>query len=132
MLKSNTFWGCCIVAFLVIPQMGEGQVISFERMIVRSTMGNFGNSVRQTLDGGYIIAGATATDPRYGRPQVYLIKTNEYDDTLWTKSFCSNRSITFNDLLITNDSGYLPQSLQSDHYNQLPTPGAKPRHAHSV
>ena len=45
-----------------------------------------GQSVSQTSDGGYIIAGNIT--PFYF-PDVYLIKTNESGDTIWTKSFGS-------------------------------------------
>jgi len=39
-----------------------------------------GNSVQQTSDGGYIVAGYTSND-------FYLIKTDMNGDTLWTKSY---------------------------------------------
>jgi len=46
---------------------------------------DFGYSVQQTSDGGYIIAGYTWS---FGNEyQVYLIKTNASGDTLWTKTY---------------------------------------------
>ena len=44
-----------------------------------------GNSVQQTQDGGYIVAGATNS---FGEGyQVFLVKTNAGGDTLWTRTF---------------------------------------------
>ncbi|MGB7062027.1 MAG: dockerin type I repeat-containing protein [Candidatus Zixiibacteriota bacterium] len=44
-----------------------------------------GNSVRQTSDGGYIVAGWT--DSFGSAIQVYLIKTDSGGDTIWTRTY---------------------------------------------
>ncbi len=107
MHKLNTFVAFCILAVAGIPVQVSGQMISFEKKMIRSTMGNYGYSVRETFDGGYIIAGATATDPRHGRPQVYLVKTNEYGDTLWTRLFYSGLSSSAYSIRQSSDGGYI-------------------------
>jgi len=45
-----------------------------------------GNSVIQTSDGGYLVAGLTDSWGA-GSKDIYLIKTNEYGDTTWTKHY---------------------------------------------
>lgn len=63
-----------------------------------------GNSVRQTTDSGYIIAGTTTNTNGDG---LYLIKTNTNGDSLWTKSFPDIGSYSDNCIQETNDGGYI-------------------------
>jgi hypothetical protein len=44
-------------------------------------------SVRQTFDGGYIVAGMTLTYESGSGPDSYVIKTDSEGDTLWTRNF---------------------------------------------
>lgn len=70
------------------------------------TGGDDGQCVRQTSDGGYILAGRTNS---YGAGDfdVYLVKTDASGDTMWTKTFGS----TYIDWSIcvqqTSDEGYV-------------------------
>lgn len=45
-----------------------------------------GNAVIQTSDGGYLVVGVTNSWGA-GSMDIYLIKTNEYGDTTWTKHY---------------------------------------------
>jgi hypothetical protein len=47
---------------------------------------DFGNSVTQTSDSGFIITGATNSHGA-GSEDVYLIKTNANGDTVWTRTY---------------------------------------------
>jgi hypothetical protein len=47
---------------------------------------DFAHCVRQTMEGGYIISGQT-TSFGAGGQDLYLIKTNNNGDTLWTKTY---------------------------------------------
>ena len=50
------------------------------------TQTDYGNSIQQTFDEGYIIVGTT-NSYGWGDYDIYLIKTNIYGDTLWTKTY---------------------------------------------
>ena len=70
--------------------------------------GNSGNSLQQTSDGGFIITGYKVTG--IGSCDLYLVKTNVYGDTLWTKGFSetgTNVACYGNDVKQTNDNGFI-------------------------
>ena len=49
-----------------------------------------GYSVQQTADGGFVVAGSTNSfGPRHSSSEVYLIRTDAYGDTLWTRIYGS-------------------------------------------
>jgi hypothetical protein len=50
------------------------------------TSNDYGYSVQQTSDGGYIIAGHTSSFGAGGE-DAYLVKTNAQGDTLWTRTY---------------------------------------------
>lgn len=62
--------------------------------------------VKQTTDGGYILAGQTISFG-VGTVNGYLIKTNSVGDTLWTRAFGGTLTNTSQGVVQTNDKGYL-------------------------
>ena len=65
-----------------------------------------GRSVRQTSDGGYIVAGYTKSFDA-GSDELYLIKTNASGDTLWTRTCTGGLAAEGYSVRQTSDGGYI-------------------------
>jgi len=65
---------------------------------------DFGYSIQQTIDGGYIITGSTGN---FGAEDVYLIKTDALGDTMWTKTYGGSNNDNGNSVQQTVDNGYI-------------------------
>jgi len=66
---------------------------------------DIGHCVRQTEDGGYIVAGETWSFGS-GLPYVYLVKTDSLGDTLWTRTFADRWAKGYS-VRQTQDGGYI-------------------------
>ncbi len=67
---------------------------------------DFGNSVIQTSDGGYLICGSTYSFGN-GDEDYYLVKTNNLGDTTWTKTFGGAKQDVAKSVIETLDNAYL-------------------------
>jgi len=67
---------------------------------------DWGNSIQQTTDGGFIITGATYS-PQTQTGDVYLIKTDENGDSLWTRTYGGVYVEVGNSVQQTTDEGYI-------------------------
>ena len=66
----------------------------------------FGHSIQQTSDGGYIIAGHTGPSGS-GDRDVYLVKTTALGETLWTRTYGGADDDEGNSVRQTSDGGYV-------------------------
>ena len=66
----------------------------------------YGSSVQQTSDSGYILAGTTLSFGS-GNGDVYLIKTNASGDTLWTRTYGGTSEENGASIQLTSDGGYI-------------------------
>jgi hypothetical protein len=67
----------------------------------------FGSSVCQTLDGGYVITGNTNPTAPEGFPDVYLVKTDVDGNELWNRTFGGSYSEHGRCIQQTSDGGYI-------------------------
>jgi len=87
MIPRTRYFHNCIPAILtiivlILPKLSLSQITFFKTFgDTAETHDDVGHSVLQTEDGGYIVAG------EYGRCDVYLVRTDEHGDTLWTKTY---------------------------------------------
>jgi hypothetical protein len=66
-----------------------------------------GNSVFQTQDGGFIIAGSYSDESSYSHYDALLAKTDENGELVWSRTYGGPRQDMFSDVIQTEDGGYL-------------------------
>ncbi len=67
---------------------------------------DYGNSVQQTSEGGYIFTGSTGSFGN-GSHDLYLIKTDNIGDTIWTKTFGGMGTEVGNSVKQITDEGFI-------------------------
>jgi hypothetical protein len=92
------------LAAILVPSALPAQV-TFQRTY-DGRDNDFGYSVQQTTDGGYIIAGQTGV---FGPSpaDAYLVRTDADGDTLWTRTYGSGNEDGASSVLQTKDGGYI-------------------------
>jgi hypothetical protein len=62
-------------------------ILEWSKSIVDSLHKNQANCIAQTSDSGYVIMGTFDNDYGNSDPLAWLIRTNKYGDTLWTRKY---------------------------------------------
>lgn len=69
--------------------------------------GDYGACVQQSDDGGYIITGASSTNYGTQKMDVFLIKTDESGNMLWSRTYGGEKSEEGKSVIQTSDGGYV-------------------------
>jgi len=73
-----------------------------------------GRSVKQTIDGGYIVVGYLNAGPHTWGGDLWLVKTNANGDTLWTKTYGDSGREKGYSIDLTSDGGYILTGYKGD------------------
>ena len=98
------YWRALVSLIVAASFLGYGTVaadgppVAWEKTLGFSAEGR---SVQQTLDGGYIVAGRTASD------DIYLLKTDSAGNTQWEKAFNLGANDYGYSVDQTSDGGYV-------------------------
>jgi hypothetical protein len=112
-----------IIVLAIISVFDLSGQITFENFYQFSNCQNQeGNFVVQTFDGGYYVAGELEFINDTNR--IFVMRTNQFGDTLWLKVFGKLDDSRFNDASITSDSGLIiiggnTKAISADYYNEV-------------
>ncbi|MBE0573179.1 MAG: hypothetical protein IH618_16680, partial [Ignavibacteriaceae bacterium] len=95
----------CIVLLALTPRIYSQIPDTIWTKTFGGSLADIGNSVKQTNDGGFIVTGTTSSFGAGGQ-DIWLIKTDENGDTLWTKTFGGTGNDRAANVVQTNDNGY--------------------------
>lgn len=80
---------------------------------------DFGKSVCETADGGYVVTGWTSS---FGdNDDVYVIRTDADGDTLWTKAHGGPYQDYGEEIITSQDNGFIIAGVAGDPTNHVPT-----------
>lgn len=101
-MRKFTILGLVLVLGMILTSFGQ---IGFENTFGGSGY-DYGYSVVQTSDGGYLVTGYTESFEA-GNSDVYLIKTDADGDATWTKTFGGAGLDYGFSVVQTSDGGYI-------------------------
>lgn len=84
--------------------------------------GDIAQYLIKTYDNGYMISGYTRSSTSDSLNKLYLIKLNNFYDTVWTKSYNNHFFVNGRGLAQTSDSGYIvtgSEKITGNYYSRL-------------
>ncbi|MFN0190065.1 MAG: T9SS type A sorting domain-containing protein [Bacteroidia bacterium] len=83
-----------------------------------AVFGNESNAINKTFDGGFIMTGSISNTSSFA--DVYLIRTNTYGDTLWTRHYDKSQTDAGQAVIQTIDSGFaIAAYVYNGQYNDI-------------
>ena len=98
-------WGISILA-IAASAMAQPNPDTLWTRTYGGSNHDYARSVQQTPDGGYIVAGYTASFGA-GGSDFYLVKINSQGDTLWTRTYGGSNGEEARSVQQTADGGYI-------------------------
>lgn len=95
-----------ITLFFFLAVICYSQTVLFQK-IYGGNEQDLGQSVRQTSDGGYVLAGFSDSFGAGPNADFYIIKINNIGDTIWTKTYGTIEEDRAYDIQQTMDGGYV-------------------------
>ena len=95
-----------------IAVLSNGLVAANKTYNYSSTLSSDARAIDKTYDNGFIMAGAGATSSQYS--DIYVIRTNGYGDTLWTRTYDKSTSDAAMDVKQTTDSNFIIAAITYD------------------
>jgi hypothetical protein len=96
-----------VICFFCFSFYSFPQITFFK--LIRSVDDQIAYSVQQTADEEYVLVGKAHSNAPYEQQDIYLIKTDQVGDTLWTRMFDNGPTNTEVGYCVqqTNDGGYI-------------------------
>jgi hypothetical protein len=104
MVGQTQSYGFANADFLTIKTNSIGDTLWYK--VLGGNSSDYGQSIKQTTDGGYIVVGWTSSFGT-GSADVWLIKMDQAGETLWTKTFGDNAWDGGFSVEETIDGGYI-------------------------
>lgn len=102
---SNQGFSLVFIVLILLLPITSSAVVTFERTYGGSD-DDYGRSVQQTSDGGYIVGGWTESFGA-GYEDTYLVKTDSLGNTLWERTYGGFNADAGNCVVQTMDGGYI-------------------------
>jgi len=100
------------VAYVYILKLNSKGDLEWEKTFSGWLSFGLANSIQQTTDGGYIVAGLTVS--LYSRGDVYILKLNSKGQLEWQKTFDGGSSEIASSIQQTKDGGYIVAGWTGD------------------